>query len=266
MRQFAKKVLAFVLTFAVVCSALPVSAEAAVSAQSSKTIYRTASSGVAEATVYVGGLSKTAKLKNIKSSNTKVVVPYYVNYTTHAFGYSQEYLDASMQKNNISLPVSMKYGAFIGLQIKKAGTATVSFRIGKGKKVYSTKVRVKPYENPLKTVRIAGIKNGAGTNLAGKIKMRNKANLRLTSTKKAVVSLTAKTGFKITQVLVYDAKTQDYTEARNYNGASSVSVNAGRFVKNRPYRITITCRDKTGTEISCDYYINYESDSGGYDY
>lgn len=266
MRQFAKKVLVFVLTFAVVCSVLPVSADAAVSVQSSKTIYRTASSGVAEATVYVGGLSKTAKLKNIKSSNTNVAVPYYVNYTTRAFGYSQEYLDASMQKNNIFSPLSTKYGAYIGLQVKKAGTATVSFQIGNGRKVYTTKVRVKPYENPLKTVRIAGIKNGAGTNLAGKIKTRNQTNLRLTSTKKAAVSLTAKAGFKITQVLVYDAKTQDYTESRNYNGASNVSVNAGKFVKNSPYRITITCRDKAGTEISCDYYINYESDSGNYDY
>ena len=49
--------------------------------------------------------------------------------------------------------------------VKKLGTAAITYTIGDKK--YQTKIQVKKYTNPVKSVTITGIKNGKSSNLVG---------------------------------------------------------------------------------------------------
>lgn len=256
-----KKLLAAIMAVMVAGTVMtPVKAEAAVKVAAVQTIYRDSTSGISYENICVSGLSKTMKLKSIKSSNKNVMKPYYVSYGTTINSYATEYLDAAMQSNNYKKD-SKNYYALIGCQNKKSGTATISFKIGK--KTYKTKVAVKKYTNPLKTVNIAGIKNGKSTNLASKLNKKNQANLENMSKRTAKITIVPKSGWKIKEVTVFDAKTQTYTEIRNYNGTAKATLHAGKFEEDSPYKVTIKTMDKTGAIVTSVYYVNYSEDSHG---
>ncbi len=92
--------------------------------------------------------------------------------------------------------------------VKKLGTAAITYTIGDKK--YQTKIQVKKYTNPVKSVTITGIKNGKSSNLVG---LTNKnTNSKKIALKKTVsdpkIQVTAKKGWKIMQIL-YKSKTED---------------------------------------------------------
>lgn len=80
-------------------------------------------------------LSKNSKIKNVKSSNKKVIKIKNYGVDTDNYGY-------------------------INYDVKKAGTATVSFDLVVNKKTYhySVKIKTVKYENPFKSFKI-GSKN-----------------------------------------------------------------------------------------------------------
>lgn len=261
MRNFKKKIVSAALALVLAATTIaPVTAEAA-TVSADQTIYLTSKSGTGYASIYVGGLGKNEKIKSVKSNKSSVVKPYSVStyYTDRESTYENLISSASNSKDTYS----DKY-AYIGCDLLKKGSATVSFKVYNSKTKKSTskssKITVKAYENPAKTVNIAGIKNGSSTNLAGKLKNQNWASLKLKSkATNAKVYVKPNNGWKISYASVYNGSTGNTYSISTYSKPlSSVTFsNVGTIKKNEYARVSVDyVNTKTGATMYTYYYIN----------
>lgn len=254
MKQLVKKILCLSLALLVAITAVPVTAEAAVTYSKNQTLYRTGT-GTSYSSIYVSGLTKsqTIKKSSVKSSNTSVAVPWYLEKSTSSYSYKTDYYDSNIKPYSNS---DSSYSYYIGLQLKKNGTSTISFKIGS--KTYQSKITVKSYVNPLKTVTITGV-NG-GKNVASKLnKSAYNYDLKLTkTTKNAEVTVKPKSGWKIVSVEVENSDTGDYHRVYNYGtkGVSNATLKLGTLTKGKKVTLRINCQDANGTGLWCYYYIN----------
>lgn len=126
---------------------------------------------------------KNGKVKNLKSSNTKVV-------------------KASWNK---------KEPTWIVLTYKKAGKATVSFDVVYGKKTTSLKfkVTVKKYQRPCTAFKI-GKKN-----YAAKLKGKSFYDTTYKGSPKYKISVKASKGWKLDSIYCYNSKTQKDKRIKN---------------------------------------------------
>jgi len=261
MKKVVKKLFVMAMAVTVAATAVPtMSVEAAITAPKTYIVNRdTVKDDESYHSLYVSGLEKSTKIypKTVKSSKKAVLVPWYMEKYHDSYSYTTTYLD---ENSNISGEPS-EYGydswaAYVGFRVKKAGTATLSYKIGN--KTYKTKVTAKAYKNPLKTVNIAGIKNGSTTNLASKLKDESYTYLKLNANKKdAIVKMVANSGWKITEVYAYNyANGSSYT-ARNSNGVGTLALNIGNVKKTESYRVTVDLYNTTtGAYQYCYFYIN----------
>lgn len=261
MKKIVKKLLVSVLALTVAFTvATPLTAEAAISAPKSKVLYRTEKTGTSYISFNVEGLKKTDTIKSssVTSSNKKVMTPWYVEKSYSDWGYSQTYMDKTIKPNSYS---SSSYSATIGLQVKSTGTSIISYKIGSKK--YNTKVTVKAYTNPLKTVQIAGIKNGSSTNLAGKLKNQSYANLKLTKdVKNATIKVEAQKNWAVKSMYVNDGASGNYHSIGNNYGKNvgNVTLHVGALKKNKYSYVGIEMvNTKDGGTIYCNYHINGQS-------
>lgn len=174
--------------------------EAAISAPKSITVYQSDKSTQSSITFSVSGLSAKQSIakSSIKSSNKTVAAPSYLDHYTN--NYKTEYFNGQKAYSG-----SYK-NADLSFTSKKTGTSTISYKIGS--KTYKTKVIVKKYVNPLKSINLFGIKNGKTTNLAGLLKSANNASVKLNATKKKqTIKAAAASGWKIRSLSLYDYKT-----------------------------------------------------------
>lgn len=254
MKQSIKKILCLSLAFLIAVTAMPMTAEAAVTYSKSQTLYRTGT-GTSYSSIYVSGLTKsqTIKKSSVKSSDTSVAAPWYLEKTTSAYSYKTDYFDENMKPYSNS---SSSYGYYIGLQLKKNGTSTISFTIGS--KTYQSKITVKSYTNPLKTVTMTGV--SGGKNIASKLdKSAYNYDLKLTkTTKNAVVTVKPNKGWKIASIEVENSDTGDSYRVYNYGGkgVTNASLKLGTLTKNKKITLRINCQDASGTNLWCYYYIN----------
>lgn len=240
-----------------------VTVQAAPNYQKTQTLYMTNKSGAAStASIYVGNLSKsqTIKKKNISinkdgKSVVKLISANYNKYTTSTEKvYFTGAANSKISKNS--------YYYEIYLNLLKKGKATLTFKItnsGSGKTTsYKTTLTVKNYTNPLKTAKIAGIKSGSSTNLAGKLKKQNYSYLKLKSDKKNVnLEFTANSGWKITDVEMTDYSTGALYGRYSSTGVSGAKVSVGTMKKSGRYTIHISLTNqKDGGIMDCWYYIN----------
>ncbi|MBQ8527073.1 MAG: hypothetical protein IJ429_01245 [Lachnospiraceae bacterium] len=263
MRKTIKKFLTIALAATVAVSAFtPVTAKAA-DVPSSMTIYRTSKSGTSNTSIYISNLKKSATIKksSVKSSDKKVATINYLNKDTYNSTYNYKYYNGS--KDNTYKNSYANY--YISLSLKKAGTSTISYKLDG--KTYKTKVTVKNYTNPLKSVKISGISG----NLAGKLKKQNSAKAKLKkSPKNATVKLTANKNWKITGVSLSTVKkikqdggtsysTQEQYSYYAYNGGkSSATLRVGNLSKKNAYQVNVNMvNTKTGGSLYCTYNINY---------
>ena len=252
MKQLVKKVFAAALALTVMFTMLaPVTAEAAVTYNKSQTLYRTSKSGTSYTGIQVSGLTKsqTIKKSSVKSDKTSVAKPWYLERSTYS--YKTEYFSSNMTGNDYN-----SYSYYIGLELKKAGKAKISFKIGS--KTYTSTVTVKNYTNPLSSVTVTGV--NSGKNIASKLNSSNYCyNLKLTkTTKNAVVKVKPKSGWKVTSINVENSQTGDTMSISNYGtkGVSNASLKVGTLTKNKRVTLRITCVDKTGASVYMNYYIN----------
>lgn len=252
MKQLVKKVFAAALALTVMFTMLaPVTAEAAVTYNKSQTLYRTSKSGTSYMTIYVSGLTKsqTIKKSSVKSNKTGVARPWYLSRSISS--YKTEYFS-----NNVKEDSNNYYSYGIGLELKKAGKAKISFKIGS--KTYTSTVTVKNYTNPLSSVTITGV-NG-GKNIASKLNSSSSCStLKLTkTTRNAVVKVKPKSGWKVTSINVENSQTGDTMSISNYGnkGVSNASLKLGTLTKNKSVIVRIYCADKTGAPMSVSYHIN----------
>jgi hypothetical protein len=238
MKRITKKIAALALALVTALTAVPLTAQAAVSAPTQATIYRTASSANSAGiqSFSINGLSKSDKIKNIKSSNTSVAEPYSVQYGSSSW--SEEYLDSSTTGYS-----SSDYYANIEAMLLKAGSTKISYTIGKKK--YTTKVTVKNYTNPLESFEISGVKNGK--NLASLAnKSTDLSSQVLTDDQKnATVTISAKSGWVITYAALSDNDNNTSYSIANYSkGLSSATLHVGTLKKTGHYYVYMNLQNK----------------------
>lgn len=261
MRNFKKKIVSAALALVLAATTIaPVTVEAA-TVSTSSTVYLQSKNGTGYASIYVSELGKNEKIKSVKSTKSSVVKPYSVHTYSYDSVNTYEYL-ANSDWNNTN-KTSNKY-AYIGCDLLKKGKAEVTFKVynTKTKKSVSksSKITVKAYENPAKTVNIAGIKDGKSTNLAKKTNSQNSATLKLKSNaKNAKVYVKPNSGWKITSASVYNGSTGNSYSISNYSKPlSSVSFNnVGTMKKDSYSRVTVDyINTKNGATMCTYYYIN----------
>lgn len=117
--------------------------------------------------------------------------------------------------------------AGIAIKVKKAGTATIKFKVKYGSKIkqFSTKLRVYKYTNPIKSYVIGGLE------LKPKYKNAMSCNLRISKDMNVKFDVKAKSGWKITSFTYHcNGKVTRYTtnapiiKLQKVNG-SSVQIN-----------------------------------------
>lgn len=264
MKNLKNKVLSAALAFVLAATTLaPVTVNAAVSYNKEQTVYMTSSSGTSYTSIYVGNLGSKEKIKNVKSSKKSVVKPYSISTYTSDETNKYEYLENSDWNSEGSY--SDKY-AYIGCTLLKKGTANISFDVyntkTKKSSTKTSKITVKAYENPAKTVNIAGIKSGSSKNLASKTKKQNTANLTLKSKKKnAAVYVKANTDkkWKIVSASVYNETSGNTYSISNYSKPlSSVKFsNIGTINAKEYARVSVTfLNTKTNGYMTTYYYVN----------
>ncbi len=242
-----KRHLMTLLALMLMTAAFTVSAQAAPKVPKSKTTYMyptpwsTTKTGVTGGSIDVKGMGKSQKIKksSVKSSNKNCIEISYVASDS------------------------------ISYTVKKPGTAVVSFKIGN--KNYKTKVYGKKYVNPAKSVSITGVKNGSQANLAG-LTNKNTGSKRLAlkkTVKNPKVQVTAKKGWKITQIMYSNGDTsQNEYNIREYKKAVSKATFKD-FGKSKEIKANVGCRitisfvnTKNGgtTDISYNIAVNPKSD------
>ncbi|MDO5781574.1 MAG: hypothetical protein Q4P27_03870 [Eubacteriales bacterium] len=228
----------------------------------------------------------TASAATQKVSYPKTLVTYMDSKTNH-FGYGSIYVSNVPNKSSISKSsVKIKSGGSvvslsnlsktvwtnrsesfykgakpytytdhtynISFNTKKTGNATISFKVGS--QTCTTKIKVLPYSNPLKSLTVTGVKG----NLASKFKTSNSASdIRVNKAQKnAFIKCTAANGWKITSLNYSNRKTNVQRNIYcNSKGVSSVSLHAGDLAAKQTGYINISLTNtKTGGTQSC--YVN----------
>lgn len=244
MKRKLRKLGGIILAVAMLASMMPAAVvNAAPSVSKNQTLYRSSKSSNSYVSIYVNNLgSSTIKKSSVKSSNTSVAKPYSIYDSKYSS--KTEYFDGSKARSN-----SSHYG-YIELKASKAGTATVSFKVGS--KSYSSKVTVKDYVNPVKSIKISGV--NSGKNLASLTKSNSYVSgLTSKTTKNAKVQVTAASGWKITEIYTSDYNSGDHYNYYNNKGKTSATLNAGTFTKGRSYVNVTFTNTKNGASLSTSY-------------
>ncbi len=144
---------------------------------------------------------------------------------------------------------------------KKAGKATITFYVGSKK--CTTKITVKKYTNPAKTIKISGVNKG--NNIACKFKTKyGIKNISLPkTTKKAKLKVKAASGWKLTNVYVWDTTNAKLVLSKNYSKGTSKQkcYSLGTLKKSHPYNVFLYFKNKkTGAYQYLEFYLNNYDD------
>jgi hypothetical protein len=251
MKKLTKKFAAFALALVTALTAVPLTAQAAVSAPAKTTTYRTSkSTNYPELVQFtVSGLSKSDEVKKVKSSKASVATPYLIEYHSSSWSVEDDQTGGKDSGSN--------YNALIQSWIQKAGTTNISYTIGKKK--YTTKVTIKNYTNPLESLKITGVQNG--TNLANLAdKSTDPSPLSLSNDQEdATISISAKSGWTITYAALEGSTT--YSVSPLNKGLSSATLRVGTLEKDSYYFVSVNLENtKDGGTLSIVYPIYPNAD------
>ncbi|MCR5271550.1 MAG: hypothetical protein K6E13_00995 [Lachnospiraceae bacterium] len=242
MKNFIKKFAVLAMAAAITLTAAPINALAAVSAPSSVTLYAGSTDGSSTRTTYISisGLKKSSTIKSVKSSKKSVAAYYSKSLSS----YITEYASSSSSGYK-------SYSGDIEVLCKKAGSATISYKIDN--KTYKTKVNVKKYTNPVKSLKING------KDVASKFKKSSYVSAKKPSKtiKNFKVSATAASGWKITSISCSESAESDSTNGSlsNYNkGLKSRTLIIDRVKKGSSCYINVYCvNTKTNGTLNISY-------------
>lgn len=235
--------LTFALMFSILAGAEPLY-------RKTQYFYLNGKSGGGSGELVIEGLPENQKIvrSSVKSSTPAIA-------SVGKLSYSHLYEEEGRFEK---LPISnAKYrGTYtIGINLHKAGTTKITFKIGK--KTYTSTIKVLPYTNPLSRLTITGIKNGSSTNLAGKFSKNSSTQVKLPNTQKnAQISLNAASGWKIIRVYyMAEGKNRMLTSEKE---SSSAVLFAGTMSAGESFRdVRVTLRNsRTGATIECSCDIN----------
>ena len=185
-------------------------------------------------------------------------------------GKSQKIIKSSVKSSNKScVKIGYISSDSISYTAKKPGKAVISFKIDSKK--YQTKIYVKKYQNPAKSVVITGVKNGSRTNLASLTnKNTSSKQLHLKKTvKNPKVQVTARKGWKIQQIYYLNGGLADWESGtKNYKKPVSkttlkIFTKSNRMKTNvGGNRIIITfLNTKSGDTVGVSYNIDVQPHS-----
>jgi hypothetical protein len=260
MKNLTKRLLTFALTCAVAVTALvPVTTEAAISYDSTRVIYKSGKSITSvQPYLNISGLtsSQTIKKADISSSKTSVAAPYSIQRNINS--YKNEFYEIANSEDYST----DNYYYNIYLLCKKAGTATITFKVTDSKnnksKTYKTKVTLYNYENPVKAATITGINNGK--DLKSKTADQNSVSFTNKSdVKNAQFKITANGDWKIKYINYY--KSGETGESRSYycdsSKTTSKTISLGTLKKNAfAYIYVQFYNTKTNGTVYVYYYLN----------
>ena len=243
MKKFSKLMLGIVASMMVFVS-VPAMAKAAPSCPTTAT---TAFSSTTEtsryAGVYISNLTKKSKITDVKSSNKAVVEFRRVKYL-HASS-STTYSDGSDGYG------SNDYYAFIELTAKKAGTATLTYKVDGTK--YTTKVVVRPYKNCVESLKVTGI--NSGKNIASKYSKNSYAYFKNSKAYSRIkIEAKAKTGCTVNSIYLYNYTTGQRLDLSIGGKRSTTAYAPGVKGTDRWYG-NISIYDKNAG-VSRDYYFH----------
>ena len=255
MKTFIKKIACIVLAAVTICAVTPAGIYAASGITYDKNV-----------TYYLNSKSDTASGANISISNLpakqtiakssiKIISGKSIASLSYFGKHSNDYKIDYIKKGHKSYKeVSNDYNIY--LNIKKAGTAKVSFKVGN--KTYVSTVKTLPYTNPNSSLTITGVKNGSSSNLASKFKNSaagaqckvNKAQ------KNAVITCKAASGWKIVDIYFSNKNTNIGRDIYKNKGVSSLSLRAGNLVAGQKGYVDIQLvNTKTGGMQYCTLYL-----------
>ena len=215
MNKILKRSISMMLALAMVFTMIPsMKAEAAVSYPKKCTVDVT--TGDSFGNIHIENAKKTDRVKGLKVSNRSVlsVAGIWYGEWQDEKGKSHYYIDIQLR-------------AFV------TGTCDVSYKIGT--KSCKTKVTVRPYSNPIKKLKLFGIKENNSTNLASLTKTNAATSLSfdgMTLNKK--FELEAAKNWKITSYAVFNLNYDLIAEGGFDNPKSSYKTTLKKMTFDEP--------------------------------
>ena len=217
--------------------------------------------GKGQSTLYVmiasGDSDFTMNRSDVKvskgSSNAKLVGFEKSIYSSeYSHSYYNDY-DKTWRDSYNNQYGSFSYYALVN--VTKPGTAKITYKLNGS--TYTINLKVVNYVNPVKSVKLNGIKGGA--NFASATASQRYATFRQNSTiKDAVLKIAAKSGWKLTNITITDLKTGVFDTANfGSKGVSSFTFDYGKMTKGHHYSISaMFTNSKTGISNSVYYTLN----------
>lgn len=150
-----------------------------------------------------------------------------------------------------------EYSYTVSVKISKAGSAAVSYKIGK--KTYRINIKAFAYKNPAKSILLTGVNDGK--NFASRTYASRYASKKVIlkeAQKDAVLYVRPASGWRITCLELEDLSTSIEREVNcNGKGLASARVKWGTIVPYHSYEISAEFKNvSNGETITCYYDVN----------
>lgn len=249
MKRFTSKIITFALAAAFAVTSVPMTAQAAPYVPTSGIVYMAGTDVTTYTSLSISNLGKSDRFKSIKSSSKSVAEIYYSEYTNSKYSTHTIYTDKNLKDYKYN---SDSYYGNIGLKLKKAGKAKISFKIGS--KSYSTQVTVKKYTNPAKSITVSGV--NSGKNFASKTKNSKNASIKVSKkSSNAKIAVKANKGWKISRISKQSYSAGCSCQYSYGKGVSSASIYLGSLAKGENGYIEVAFVDSVGAPITLHYNL-----------
>ncbi len=169
--------------------------------------------------------------------------------------------DSSLYYNDLAEDNWQYSSARIELTVHKAGTSVISFKINGT--TYKTTIKAYKYTNPIKTLKITGVKNGK--NQVSRFKNKSTTNVTMKKNiNNPILTITVKKNWKIIDINFNEFKLvkgmsepMGYSSTGYFKGKNTVHIRLSTLKAKNSYHIMIGMQNKkTKGYLSCNYYIN----------
>ena len=251
----AKRLTAYIFSLIVILSVLPsIPAKAAPTYQQEVTMVMYEKNQIAQ--LYIDDLaaSETITADDVTSSKSSVASIYSITR-------EEQESETEVVENDEVVDDSNTYSTTISIKLKKKGTTVISFKVGN--ETYSTTVKVVKYTNPIKTLKITGVKSGK--NIASKTKTKNYVNFKGVKKSGSKLTITPKSGWTVEKISFSCSDTGETRTKKNYakkNGVKTAltvsNLSLGTLKKDYTYLIDITFVNTKGVRETVNYCISNE--------
>ena len=258
MKKALKRILTFALVLVMLSMVAPAFADDEIQPETgTQTIYLESKEGT---TNYWFTIAFAEKDFTIKRSSVKVTPGdtgaklYALEKVRNTYAYDEDYqFDEDFEWETYQYEHTT-YRYEVGMRFNHAGTAKVTYKIGK--KSYTLKIVVKAYTNPISSITMTGINKGKSFASKCKTEMPYYPKLSFPSVvKSSTLKVTAKTGWKVTSIGFND-RTAGKSKRLSDSGLTTMSLKLGKLDPTHEYSLSITLENtKTGAYLNWYFYF-----------